>query len=555
MLRGFTKFMMRRNMMVMAVGIIIGATFGKIVCLLLSDMIMPPIRLLTGKADFSNLFVDLRQGKPPLPYPTLTVAQKSGAVTFDYGLFINTTIGFVIIGFSVFILIRWVNLLTTLVPRKKEVPAAPINKVWPSFLPVITWVPPDVHSSPRSSPEKAMLHHPGPREKWGEAGDGQKQFRFLPPAFVLGLLAMLLLPPSVQPVFATPPVSKSQDLLTLKNGDTLKGKLDSGDAKTITFVSEGAGKLVISWTYVRSLRVPEPFAVLTKNIRVRQGHPNRQVPEGSLDVEGQTLTVGTSSGPVRMPVAAVTHLVESKTYEKMVNGAEHFWQGWNGSLSGGASLVEATQSLETFNFGTAFTRTIPTVSWLEPDDRSILGFTSTYGTISQPNSPSISTSIFHGNAEQDQYFSRDFYALVQALYDHNSTTGLNLQQNYGAGVGYTALRRPSQELSFTLTASYIDQQFQVASADQNLVGATFTVTYFYKFPHDITFNENSYITPAFNNSSAWFAYLSAGVTIPVIDSLAFSIQAIDNYWNAPAPGFVNNSFQLNTNLSYTIPSF
>lgn len=99
MLRGFTKFMMRRNMMVMAVGIIIGANFGKIVCLLLSDMIMPPIGLLTGKADFSNLFVDLRQGKPPLPYPTLTVAQKSGAVTFDYGLFINTTIGFVIIGF------------------------------------------------------------------------------------------------------------------------------------------------------------------------------------------------------------------------------------------------------------------------------------------------------------------------------------------------------------------------------------------------------------------------------------------------------------------------
>ncbi|WP_148272489.1 MscL family protein [Leptospirillum ferrooxidans] len=71
MLRGFTKFMMRRNMMVMAVGIIIGATFGKIVCLLLSDMIMPPIGLLTGKADFSNLFVDLRQGKPPptLPHP------------------------------------------------------------------------------------------------------------------------------------------------------------------------------------------------------------------------------------------------------------------------------------------------------------------------------------------------------------------------------------------------------------------------------------------------------------------------------------------------------
>ena len=401
-----------------------------------------------------------------------------------------------------------------------------------------------------------MRSHPGPRAKRGEVGAGQIRARFLSSTLFLCLLwGLPLLPPSVQPVQAATPVSHSQDLLTLKNGDTLKGHLDSGDAKSITFVSEGAGKLVIAWSYVKSLRVPEPFAVLTKGVRVRQGQPNRKVPEGSLDVEGPTLTVATASGPVRMPVAAVTHLVEAKTYEKMVYGSEHLWQGWTGSLSGGASFVEATQSLETFNFGIALSRTIPSVSWLEPDDRTLLGFTSTYGSISQPNTPTISTSIYHGDAEQDEYFSRDFYALVQALYDHNSTTGLDLQQIYGAGVGYTVLRRPSQELSLTLTASYTDQQFQVASADQNLIGATFTVTYFYKFPHDITFNENSYISPAFNNTRAWLAYLSAGVTIPVIDSLAFSLQAIDNYWNAPAPGFVNNSFQLNTNLSYTIPSF
>ena len=200
-------------------------------------------------------------------------------------------------------------------------------------------------------------------------------------------------------------------------------------------------------------------------------------------------------------------------------------------------------------------RTAPTVSWLEPDDRTLLGFTSTYGTISQPNTPSISTSIYHGDAEQDEYFTRDFYALVQALYDHNSTTGLDLQQIYGAGLGYTVLRSSVQQLNLTLTGSYTDQQFAVASADQNLVGATFTVTYFYKFSHGITVNENSYITPEFNNTRAWLAYLSAGVSIPVLDSLAFSLQAIDNYWNAPAPGFVNNSFQLNTNLSYAIPSF
>ncbi len=137
MLKEFTKFMMRGNVMDMAVGIIIGAAFGKIVSSLVSDVIMPPIGLLLGKADFSNLFLVLRQGTPPEPYSTLAVAQKAGAVTLNYGLFINTIIGFVIVGFSVFLLIRWVNRLTALVPKKEEAPVAPTTKTCPFCLSVI----------------------------------------------------------------------------------------------------------------------------------------------------------------------------------------------------------------------------------------------------------------------------------------------------------------------------------------------------------------------------------------------------------------------------------
>ena len=190
--------------------------------------------------------------------------------------------------------------------------------------------------------------------------------------------------------------------------------------------------------------------------------------------------------------------------------------------------MEATQSLETFNAAISFLRTVTAVSWLEPANRTVLGFTSTYGNISQPGIPSVQTSIYHGNAEQDEYFSRDFYSLAQAIYDHNSTTGLNLQQLYGAGFGYTAIRSSIQELNFSLAASYTDQQFLAQNGNQNLVGATFTVGYSYKFPNSIVFNEDSYVTPQFNNSRAWLAYLSGGLTIPVIDSFALSLQAIDN---------------------------
>nr|WP_238974322.1 large-conductance mechanosensitive channel protein MscL [Leptospirillum ferriphilum] len=135
MLKEFTKFMMRGNVLDMAVGIIIGAAFGKIVNSLVSDVIMPPIGLLLGKADFSNLFIVLREGSQPGPYVSLVQAQKAGAVTLNYGLFINTVIAFLIVGFSVFLLIRWVNRLTAMVPKIEPPPSS--TKTCPFCLSVI----------------------------------------------------------------------------------------------------------------------------------------------------------------------------------------------------------------------------------------------------------------------------------------------------------------------------------------------------------------------------------------------------------------------------------
>jgi len=111
MLKEFKEFAVRGNVVDMAVGIIIGAAFGKIVESLVKDMIMPPVGLLLGKVDFSNLFAVLREGAQAGPYLSVEAAQKAGAVTFNYGLFINTVIGFVIVAFAVFLLIRAINRL------------------------------------------------------------------------------------------------------------------------------------------------------------------------------------------------------------------------------------------------------------------------------------------------------------------------------------------------------------------------------------------------------------------------------------------------------------
>ena len=111
MLKEFRDFAVRGNVVDMAVGIIIGAAFGKIVDSLVKDVIMPPIGLLLGQVDFSNLFLVMKQGAQAGPYMSVEVAQKAGAVTFNYGVFINTLISFVIVAFAVFLLIRVINRL------------------------------------------------------------------------------------------------------------------------------------------------------------------------------------------------------------------------------------------------------------------------------------------------------------------------------------------------------------------------------------------------------------------------------------------------------------
>jgi large conductance mechanosensitive channel len=128
MMKEFKDFAMRGNVVDMAVGIIIGAAFGTIVKSLVSDVIMPPIGLALGNVDFANLFGVLKQGTPGGPYPSLADAQAAGAVTVNYGVFINTIISFIIVAFCVFLLIRSINKMK----RESEAPPAePTTKECP----------------------------------------------------------------------------------------------------------------------------------------------------------------------------------------------------------------------------------------------------------------------------------------------------------------------------------------------------------------------------------------------------------------------------------------
>jgi large conductance mechanosensitive channel len=127
MLKEFKEFAMRGNVLDMAVGIVIGVAFGKIVTSFVNDVVMPPIGLLLGKVDFSNLFIDL-SGKS---HATLAEAKAAGAATIKYGLFLNTVVDFIIVAFVIFLLVRQVNRMKR---QPEAAPAPPATRECPYCL-------------------------------------------------------------------------------------------------------------------------------------------------------------------------------------------------------------------------------------------------------------------------------------------------------------------------------------------------------------------------------------------------------------------------------------
>ncbi len=129
MLKEFKQFALKGNVLDMAVGIIIGAAFGTVVQSLVNDVLMPPIGIMLGGVDFGDLFITLRQGTVPGPYVNLAAAGEAGAVTINYGVFLNAVISFVIVAFAVFMLVKSFNKLKTAEAAAPAAPPAPAADV------------------------------------------------------------------------------------------------------------------------------------------------------------------------------------------------------------------------------------------------------------------------------------------------------------------------------------------------------------------------------------------------------------------------------------------
>jgi hypothetical protein len=405
---------------------------------------------------------------------------------------------------------------------------------------------------------------PNPLE---EGSAFMSQFLFARRVFSrLAVLLRFALPATLSlalaPGYAQTAPASAPDVITFTNGDQLTGKLLHEVSGKVTFHSDVAGDVTVTWDKIKSIHTSQQFAVIQQGQHVNRKTADADIAHGPVEVQDDQVKVGPPAATTKdIPVKSAQYMIDQPTYEKEVKSNPGWGYGWNGSITAGATLIEATQNSRNFTGGATISRTVPTVDWLDPRNRTVFDFTGAYGTVTQPGTVGTKTNIIHFDGEHDWYFSPRFYFLVDTSFDHNYSQGLNLQQVYGAGLGYTVIKDPKQELDLKFDIHFEKQTYFVTpnitpppplTPSKNLVGADFGDTYMLKLPHGLVFNETAVITPAFNNTNAYSAEATAGLVFPVYKRLGFSIGTLDDFLNDPAIGSKKNSFQFTAGVNYTL---
>lgn len=386
------------------------------------------------------------------------------------------------------------------------------------------------------------------------------------PASLLSLFAVLLAPglwPSLAQSADSKKAAKPEpDVIVFTNGDRLTGKLLYESKGSVTFQSDSVGNVTVAWAKIKSINSNQDFAVIRQGVRINRKTPDSMAPQGKLSVEDQKIEISSSANgtTTEIPASDAAYVVDAATFVKEVRGSPGWLSDWTGTATLGAAQIDATQNSRSFTTAITAARTVPNVTWMDPRLRTTLDFNSAYGSISQPNTPTVKTSIINAGAEQDWYLSPRFYALANSAWQHNYSLGLDLQESYGGGFGLTVFKNARQELDATFDIHFERQEFGITpgivpppppAPSLNLVGADFTDVYSLKLAHGILFNENATISPAFNVPNAWSALINSTLAFPVYKHFSFTVGELDNYLNDPAVGSNANSFQYTGGLTYT----
>lgn len=344
--------------------------------------------------------------------------------------------------------------------------------------------------------------------------------------------------------------AEQKDVLVFTDGERIVGKFERSNGGSAIFKSDAIGEITVDWSKVKELTTSQQFAVIPKNVLLKQHGDTSKVPEGSIAVADQKVTVTPATGqPQTVALGDTDHLIDQATFDKEMQHNPGFFTDWGGTITIGASLVEATQESKTYNGAINLIRVVPGPDWLRRKSRTIVNFTTSYGTLEQPKTPTVKTDIDHLGIERDEYVSSSVYGFAQGSLDHNYAQGLNLQQAYGGGIGWSIIKRANETFDVKAGVTYVKQSF-VGAANQTLAGSTFEEDFSRKLWRGSTFTEQMILSPAWTNEDAFTALGNAAVTMPVYKRLNFTVGTIDNYLHDPPPGFKKNSFQATMGLTY-----
>jgi len=377
---------------------------------------------------------------------------------------------------------------------------------------------------------------------------------------VLTLVAGMLFHQAVGAWAQIAAAKPAPDVIVFTNGDQLTGTLERATWDSFVFKSDVVGEVTVSADKIKELHASGKFVALKKDEKITR--TSKQ--PGAITYGDNAISVAdTKSGaPEVIPVKNLANLIDDATFTTEVTSNPGIWYGWHGAVSGGITVIESTQNGQSYNVAVNLARLIPSVDFLPPRTRSTINVLETYGKITQPAIPQTipptlasvtKTNIFHADAEHDKYFdATKLYGLVGVSFDHNYSQGLNLQQIYGIGLGWTFIKTPVQQFDVKADVHYERQNFQPPTPNTNLIGSSFTELYHRNLPAKIIFTESGTFIPAWNNTNAYSAIFAAGLQMPTYKRLSLNVNLLDNYLNNPAIGFNKNSLQFVTGVLYTL---
>ena len=351
----------------------------------------------------------------------------------------------------------------------------------------------------------------------------------------------------------------AKDVVIFSNGDQLSGTLLRQVKDTVVFKSDMAGELTIPLSKIKDLHTAGKFAVLRHGVPIAE---SRRVEPERIDIaNSQLLLLDHTEPPPAIPLSSVAYVVDAATFRKDLVETPGFFSGWVGSATLGATFVQATQHGGTLTAAVALTRQVPPLAYFRPRNRMMVNVDETYGTSTTPVIPQttppspdqvVKTNIFHADAERDEYLSKRTYLLAVTGFDHNFAQGLDLQQLYGAGFGYTPFSSETQQLDLKTDVHYLKQEFFDSSTNQNLIGSTFAENYRRTLPAKIQLTQSFNVIPAWNDLNVYSVNGSLGVLLPVTKRFSFSNTATDAFLNNPSPGYRKNSFTYSAGITYAL---